>query len=349
MARNSELVRQWEILRAIDGARVGIGVAKLAAERDVHPRTIRRDIDALCRAGFSLYDEKINGTTMWRLGARPFRSLESTGLGLAELAALYFGHAVLTRAAGAAFENDGERALMKVQRAMPASSRRLVDQLPRVLHAKRSGRKKCDERKAREIAERALDAIVRERRVAMRYASASSGRTKDYEIEPQRLSCADGGVYLTAWVPAYGQLRNFALERIETFALNDDRFEPHPLPAEPFANSMGAFNGPAQRVAIELDHTAAPYVRERLWHRSQHIVDRADGSIVLQLEVSIDPPLRSWILSFGAAARVLSPSSLTAEIAEQWKRASDRYRAAGKLEMARMQIAATERNLVNAG
>jgi predicted DNA-binding transcriptional regulator YafY len=328
MARNSELVRQWEILRAIDGARVGIPVTKLAADRGVHPRTIRRDIDALSRAGFPLYDEPVNGTPMWRLGARPFRSLESTGLGLTELAALYFGHAVLTREAGAAFENDGERALMKVGRAMPASSRRLVDELPRVLSAKKTGRKKCDERKAREVAERALDAIVRRRRVAMRYASASSHQTKEYEIEPQRLSCADGGVYLAAWVPAYGQLRNFAIERIQTFALNDAGFEPRPLPAEPFANSIGAFSGLAsQRIEIEFDASAAGYVRERLWHRSQQIVDRADGSIVLQLEVSIDPPLRSWVLSFGAAARVLLPSALAGEIADQWKRASERYRA----------------------
>jgi proteasome accessory factor B len=64
-----------------------------------------------------------------------------------------------------------------------------------------------------------------------------------------------------------------------------------------------------------------------LWHRSQQIVDRADGSIVLQLEVSIDPPLRSWVLSFGAAARVLLPSALAGEIADQWRRASERYRA----------------------
>jgi predicted DNA-binding transcriptional regulator YafY len=62
MARNSELIRQWEILREIDGARTGIAVAKLASMQRVHQRTIRRDVDALCRAGFPLYDDKVNGT-----------------------------------------------------------------------------------------------------------------------------------------------------------------------------------------------------------------------------------------------------------------------------------------------
>ena len=125
MARNAEIIRQWEILRAIDATPTGLSVARLAAEREVHPRTIKRDLEALCGAGFPLYDDKVNGTPMWKLGARPFRHLEHTGLGIAELAGLYFGHVVLTTAAGAAFENDGERALMKINRALPPASRPL--------------------------------------------------------------------------------------------------------------------------------------------------------------------------------------------------------------------------------
>ena len=186
MARNAEIIRQWEILRAIDATPTGLSVARLAAEREVHPRTIKRDLEALCGAGFPLYDDKVNGTPMWKLGARPFRHLEHTGLGIAELAGLYFGHVVLTTAAGAAFENDGERALMKINRALPPASRTFLDQLPRLLTAKKIGRKKVDPRRTREIAGRALDAIVRERRATMRYASMSSKRTKEYGAEPDR-------------------------------------------------------------------------------------------------------------------------------------------------------------------
>jgi predicted DNA-binding transcriptional regulator YafY len=90
MARNTELIRQWEILREIDGARTGVGIAKLAALRGVHSRTIRRDIEALCKAGFPLYDDKTNGTPMWRLRSKPFRALDEIGLSTTELCALYF-------------------------------------------------------------------------------------------------------------------------------------------------------------------------------------------------------------------------------------------------------------------
>ena len=52
MPRNSEMTRQWQVLRDIDAARTGITIGKLAAARGVCQRTIRRDIDALSQAGF---------------------------------------------------------------------------------------------------------------------------------------------------------------------------------------------------------------------------------------------------------------------------------------------------------
>lgn len=88
------------------------------------------------------------------------------------------------------------------------------------------------------------------------------------------------------------------------------------MPADPFTNSLDVHAGPAQPVEIEFAPDVADYVRTREWHRSQEIEDRADGTIVLRLEVSIDRPLRRWVLSFGASARVVSPAALASEIAE---------------------------------
>jgi predicted DNA-binding transcriptional regulator YafY len=194
MARNTELIRQWEILREIDGARTGIAIAKLASTQRVHQRTIRRDIEALCKAGFPLYDEKVNGTSMWKLRAHPFRALEETDLGLTELCALYFSRALIATLTGAPFLDNVERALVKLERALPVASRRYLDQLPVLVKAKVTGRKKQDDRKTREIVARAVDASLSRRRVSMRYDSASSGRRRDYLVEPLRVSYADGAI-----------------------------------------------------------------------------------------------------------------------------------------------------------
>jgi predicted DNA-binding transcriptional regulator YafY len=338
MARNTELVRQWEILREIDAARTGIAIAKLASTRQVHARTIRRDLDALCRAGFPLFDDKVNGTSMWKLRARPFRGLEETGLGILEMCALYFSRSLLLTLAGAPLHEELDRAFAKLERALPAASRKFLDRLPVVIKAKGIGRKTHDARKSREILARLVDASLLHRRVATRYHSASSQRTKDYVIEPHRLSCADGGIYVTAWVPEYAEMRTFALERIRTLGVTDEHFEPRPLPPEPFANSLGVSSGSPELIEIAFDAPVADYVREREWHRSQEVIEREDGSIVFRLCVCDDRPLRRWILGFGAKARVLSPATLVQGIREDLNAARDQYMPRLTFEPLRMSI-----------
>ena len=337
MARNTELIRQWEILRDIDGARTGVGVSKLAALRHVHQRTIRRDIEALCRAGFPLYDEKVTGTSMWKLRAKPFRALEETGLSVTELCALYFSRTMIAALAGALFIDDVERALGKIERALPPMCRKYLDAVGGLVKAKSTGRKKQNEKKLREIAARVTDASLAHCRLQMRYCSLSSRRTKEYVVEPLRLAYADGGIYMTAYVPAYEELRTFALERIETLGVLDEHFEPRPLPSQPFANSLGVNSGSPELIELEFEADAADYVSSRDWHRSQEIIRRDDGSIVLRLCVCNDKALRAWILGFGAAARVVMPAALATDIATEFERARQRYpRRPARFEMLQM-------------
>lgn len=315
MARNTELIRQWEILRDIDAARNGISAAKLASLRHVHQRTIRRDLEALARAGFPLYDDKSNGTAMWKLRGRPFRGLDETGLGVTEICALYLSHTMMRTLAGPPLLDDAERAFAKIERALPLSCRAFLDALPGVIKAKGSGRKKVDDRRVRDIVGRILDAFVRERRCEMRYAKPGAPAAS-YVLDPHRMVYAHGGLYLLAFVPAYGEMRTFAVERMETFALTDEAFTRRALPAEPFAHSLGVHSGGPERVVLEFTAEAAPYVREREWHASQQIADAPDGGVRLTLDVCVDHALRAWVLGFGAAVRVEEPLSLAQEMFE---------------------------------
>ena len=66
----------------------------------------------------------------------------------------------------------------------------------------------------------------------MRYHSFSSNREKEYLIEPYRLVFAQGGLYVVAFVPEYRQLRTFAVDRIRSLSVTEERFEPIDLPEE---------------------------------------------------------------------------------------------------------------------
>ena len=282
---------------------------------------------------------------MWKLRAKPFRSLEETGLSLTELCALSFSRSLLAAMAGAPLIEDAERALAKLERALPPACRKYLDGLPAMLKAKSNGRKRQDGRRTREILTRVADAALTHRRVEMRYDSSSSRRTKDYVIEPLRLSCADGGIYVTAWVLEYGESRTFAVERIRALAMLDEHFDPHPLPPEPFAHSLGVHTGTPEAIEIEFDARAAAYVKEREWHPSQQIAEREDGTVVVRLSVCDDRPLRRWIHGFGPLARVVAPKRLAQEILADIDDARERYVPRLTFEMAKMSLESDQQRL----
>ena len=103
----------------------------------------------------------------------------------------------------------------------------------------------------------------------MRYHSFSSNREKDYVLEPYRLVFAQGGLYVVAFVPEYKQLRTFAVERILSLSVTEERFEPVDLPEDAFAHSLGVNQGTPERVEIVFEPRIARYVKERVWHPSQ--------------------------------------------------------------------------------
>lgn len=324
--RNSELIRQWKILQSIDGTPTGVSVRRLATKHSVHQRTIRRDIEALEQAGFPIYCDRENGTALYKFNTRPFRRLEKTGLSLAEMCALYMSRSMLDALATLPFREHLASAIDKVEGTLPEGVRTFLDKLPAVLQAKAEPRKRRDERRLRDIMPRILDTALNRKRVRMTYHSFSSRRKKDYVIDPLRLAYAQGGVYLLAFVPEYGQVRTFAVERIYAYAETGEHFDPkkRALTDKPFKNSIGVHTGEPSRVQVEFDAQVAVYV-EREWHSSQRMEDRPDGSVVVTLDVCIDPALRSWILSFGPYARVIAPRALAEEILEELEEAREKY------------------------
>src|SRR5438067_10746613 len=138
MPRNTEVIRQWTILREIETARGGgVTIDELAALCDVTTRTIRRDLQALEEAGFPLYDDRSSddAKTRWRVNGQAFKGL-SAGLTVSELCALYFSRTLLASLSGTLFRDDVESAFEKLSSALTPHMRQFLDQLPRVIATK---------------------------------------------------------------------------------------------------------------------------------------------------------------------------------------------------------------------
>ena len=307
----------------------GVTIDELATLCAVTTRTIRRDLQALEEAGFPIFDDKTrdDGRTRWSINGQAFKGL-AAGLTLSELSALYFSRTLLESLAGTPFRDDVQSAFEKLSSALTPHMRQFLDRLPHAIATKPDPMRRLpgDEARQQRVITRALEATLHQRQATLVYHSKSSERTKTYQVHPYRLAYAQGGLYLLAYVPEYGEVRTFAVERVEDFSFLEEHFTPiEELPDEAFPNSLGVHSGPTTPVEIEFQPTVADYVRTRAWHQSQQIGERDGGGLTLTMDVSIDRALTSWILSFGPFARVVAPDSLARQIADELAEASAVY------------------------
>ena len=332
--RNTEIVRQWNILRASEAA-ADITINKLAVEHGVNPRTIRRDLNALQDAGFPLYTEpRTGGQHYWRLSGHPFRKLADTSFTLSELCAFYANRTRLTATGATPIDADLQSALGKVGRALSPHMKRYLDKLVTVITCKPEPRGRLDPKAQQMFVEILAKATVDRRRVEMDYHSFASRKVKKYTIEPHRLTFTNGGLYLYAFVPAYSQMRTFALHRIRKLRMLEETFTPGDVPTEPYTDSLGPYSGgKPEKVEIVFLPGVAPYIEEREWHSTQHLTRCDDGSVVLRMEVAVDPALRCWVLGFGHHARVVKPSALATDILEELEEAREQYAPAFSFDM----------------
>src|SRR5271169_1697168 len=260
--RNAEVIRQWKILKRIEAGRFTTA-QDLAEEHSVTERTIRRDIEALQEAGFPLYDERSEGRKVWRLVEGYKQRLTQT-FTLAELAALYFGKNLMSFLGGAPFAQDLEAAFLKIREALPAKSLPYLSRIQDLFSARPDPWK--DYSKKQDVIVALIDATLHQRQVQIAYFSFNSRRTKSYTLDPYRVVYYHGGLYLYARAHEYGEVRTFAVERIERIEVLDLNFEVPPdfNVSEYARGAFGIAGGKPDAVEIAFDAEMAGYIRERV-------------------------------------------------------------------------------------
>jgi predicted DNA-binding transcriptional regulator YafY len=313
--RNAEVIRQWKILKRIEAGRYTTS-QDLAEEHGVTERTIRRDIEALQEAGFPLYDERNEGRKVWRL-IEGYKQRVTQTFTLAELAALYFGRNLMSFLGGAPFAQDLESAFAKIREALPARSLPYLARIQDLFAARPEPFK--DYSKKRDVIAALVDATLHERQVRIEYFSFNSRRTKAYTLDPYRLVYHHGGLYLYARAHEYGEVRTFAVERISRIEVLEAGFELPPdfNVAEYARSAFGIAGGKPVAVELSFDAEMAGYIRERVWHESQTLEEKPDGSVLLGMSVAPSWELKSWIKGFVPHVRVLQPATLRDEVARE--------------------------------
>jgi predicted DNA-binding transcriptional regulator YafY len=129
-----------------------------------------------------------------------------------------------------------------------------------------------------------------------------------------------GEWYLIGHCHRRGAIATFAMSRIETVLLLEDRFS---VPAD-FDHAcysgaqFGIFSGEREvLVKVWFSKAHAPYVLEREWHPRQTVLRKKDGSMVLGFPARHLYEVRRWILSWGSGAKALAPKALAEAVQQE--------------------------------
>ena len=305
-----------DIIRTLMVRKTGVTVNDLADEYDVSRRTIYRDLIALQGANYPLCEEKIENRKYWKL-EEDFKKVPPPTFTLTELMALRLSKNQLRYLKGTPFKKDFDTIFKKIGRYLPAKALPHLDLHEEVIFVHPEAPKDYS-RMGKEISI-IQQSLSRFKSLKMVYKSLWRGTPKQYLINPYALISFKRGLYILAYVQEYKELRHFAVERIKEVELTDKSYEiPEDFSIEEYTGSaFGIITGKPFRVKIEFTREVAPYIKERVWHKSQRISEKKDGRVILTMKVGGKEELISWILSFGPTAKVLEPKWLKDQIKKE--------------------------------
>lgn len=303
--RGAPFVRQWRILRLLEGSRRGLTAMEIrgAIDEVCSARTIYRDLIVLQQAGFPLTNQEKrwqfleSGAGSWVVPVNP---TEVVGLMLAE--------DLFEPAAGSWLLEPLRKLRQRLSAMLTPVGRRYCAELRRSNVATLFGTGRYGEKRA-EI-EALHEAVEKQHRLRIRYSTpgkAAAERT----VDPYCTWFAAGRMYLVAYCHKSEEIRTFAVERIAKAEVLDEAFDPDPtFDAGAFTRKgFGVFHGPIHQIVVDFSPRVAHLIRERRYHATQQVTDRGKG-VRLKMEAAGLPEIAAWIAGFGGDARAVSPREL---------------------------------------
>jgi proteasome accessory factor B len=325
MGRNNQLVRQWRLLRALGSNHFGLTLEEMAKNFEVTTMTVRRDLKGLQEAGFPIFAETMDDSTnRWRVDSKVFH-VPNALLTLDEALALYLSQQLLKPLAGTQVGEGINQCIDKVQGLFKQSALDYFRRLAEVLYVHLP--QMTDYSSKQKVIEVCILAIEDERPLEICYR-AGGGPCKDYRLHPYGLIFFHNSLYLIGHAPKVKELRTFKVDRIDEAQILEGEFSrPADLDlSEIYENSFGIFHSDQViPVKVRLAPEAAASVLEKKWHPSQKVDKHADGSVTATWQLGDTTEFKSWVLSFGATAEVLTPKSLRDEIRQAAEATSRLY------------------------
>lgn len=293
----------------------------LARQEEVSERTIKRDINTL---KYSLnapidYSKTHKGYYLEKNWEFPFPELTA-----GELLALFIANNLLKSLKETPLHEVSINLSKKLEKLLPETISISNKEIEEMLSISFQPIKlKKDIVKTFEVT---FDAIKERKRLQIKYYTISRDEVSERKIDPYHLFNFEGIWYLVAYCHKREEVRDFALDRIIDLKVLNERFNITPgfNIKDYLRKSFRIYKGGEEEITLHFDKYQARWIRERIWHESQILEERDDGSLILKIKGNREE-IKRWIVGYGSHVKVVKPESFRKEIEEEIKKLKEIY------------------------
>ena len=298
----------------------------LLDELEVSPATLKRDLEYLRdQLGAPIeYDRFSNG---YRLGAESRgqkRELPGPWFSERELYSLLMAHQLLSE-----LDSDGvigrhlQPLLDRIHQMLGTGETEAKELLKRVKIIGSATRPVSSQ-----FFELMGEALLKRRRLHMRYLTRGRGEVSERDVSPQRMVYYRNTWYVDAWCHTREKVQRFALDAIESAAALDAKAKDVPL-RHVQAEMDGGYGihagGKRQWATLVFEPRAAQWLGKEEWHAQQKSKWLEDGTYELTVPYTDETEILMDVLRHGDQVRVVAPDALAKAVRARLVAAVRRY------------------------
>lgn len=294
---------------------------QVAREFEVDRKTVQRDIDRMRELGAPLeYNAKEHG--FYYTEDNYF--LPSIPLTQSDIFAFIVNEQILKQYKNAPYYEDIKRVIERIIQFIPDDISR--DDTASIFSFQTAPVSQID----KHYFEILQKAAYEEKQVKINYHSQHSNQASARSVDPYAIRSQQGSWYLIGFCHQRKQVRIFALNRILSITATEvDFYKPSSFDIEQYLKDSFSIyrDDKTHHIKLKFSPYQARWIRERQWHKTQHLTELNDGGLILEMDVQGLEEVKRWVMQYGGEAEVVEPEVLKCDIineVEKMKKIYDR-------------------------
>ena len=296
----------------------------LAEEFGITRRQVYRDLAEIEDEGHPLERSDGSGEQTWQLPLG-YKGLPQIAISQYELMSLHLAKSHLAYLNGTPFVDDLDSVIAKVEAGLPAKVVNHLERISRAFAPVQGPMRSYAKQK--EVLSNLRRALLLQHVVMLHHQKPDFDEPTPHRVDPYVLVLYQYGLYVVGYSHRAKALRMFAVERIHRVDLTDDRFDmPSDFSWEAQSRRLfGLIEEQPKTVRVWFSPDVAYLLKERQWHPTQSLKQQKDGSVVVTFQAGGLDEIATWVLSWGANAKVLDPPELVETVKSQLTLARNYY------------------------